>query len=199
MVHQSDTYFEHCHGADLDPRLRVEQKHACWSAWLDHYAEGQAPDRVRYAEERCAALAAGEQLPPLPGTSAAVSYTSSSLTMPDGAMSQELDAASDAAPDSTAEPSDDPPVLQETPPATVETAGGEEPETSEGPDPDVVQPRRYPQVRYTPPSPPRMNESPCQSVCDPGWEQCIVPCRQRGEACTVACEVEYRSCMNGCY
>lgn len=71
MVQQSTEYFERCHAADLDPRRTVEQRQACWSAWLEHYAGFQSADRAGYAQERLAALGRGEAMPQLPGLEAA--------------------------------------------------------------------------------------------------------------------------------
>lgn len=66
MVHQSNTYFEHCHAADLNPERTMEQRKACWSAWLEHYAEPQPPERRAYASARIEAIERGESLHPLP-------------------------------------------------------------------------------------------------------------------------------------
>ena len=66
MVHQSAYYFERCHAADLDGQRTVDERQACWAAWLRHWSGAQPPVRVRYAEQRLAALSRGEAMAPLP-------------------------------------------------------------------------------------------------------------------------------------
>lgn len=66
-VQQSRVYFERCYAADFDARIPLAEKHACWSAWLEHYTHGQARDRVAYAQERVFAIEHGESVPRLPG------------------------------------------------------------------------------------------------------------------------------------
>jgi hypothetical protein len=66
MIHESDSYFERCFSADVDPEIDVETRHACWAQWLEHYTPGQPPDRVSYARSRLRALEAGEVAPSLP-------------------------------------------------------------------------------------------------------------------------------------
>ena len=66
MVHQSNTYFEHCHAADLDPERTMDERKQCWGAWLEHYADSQPPERRAYASERIAAIERGEAIHPLP-------------------------------------------------------------------------------------------------------------------------------------
>ena len=49
--------FERCYGADFDPTVALEQRHRCWSHWLDARVETDSPERVRYARMRLAQLA----------------------------------------------------------------------------------------------------------------------------------------------
>lgn len=63
----SRVYFERCYAADFDPRIAVAEKHACWTAWLEHYTIGQPPERAEYARERIYAIEHGESVPRLPG------------------------------------------------------------------------------------------------------------------------------------
>jgi hypothetical protein len=82
MVHQSNSYFETCHAADFDPSVRISDKRACWAAWLEHYTDGQPPDRVAYALERLEDLDRGRTLRALPGirtTMVGTAYTGSTL------------------------------------------------------------------------------------------------------------------------
>ncbi len=91
MVHQSNAYFERCHAADFDPTVRPELRRECWARWLQHYTQGQPPDRVDYARGRVAALEDGEDIAPLPGmqrTALGSSYTASFLTMEEQAQSE---------------------------------------------------------------------------------------------------------------
>lgn len=66
-VAQSQIYFERCYAADFDPRVPLAEKHACWTAWREHYTPGQTPDRVGYCEQRIDAIEHGESVPRLPG------------------------------------------------------------------------------------------------------------------------------------
>ncbi len=64
---QSRVYFERCYAADFDPSIAAAEKHACWTAWLEHYTNGQPPERGDYARERVYAIEHGESVPRLPG------------------------------------------------------------------------------------------------------------------------------------
>ncbi|MGE0787518.1 MAG: hypothetical protein AB7S26_17725 [Sandaracinaceae bacterium] len=66
-MQQSHVYFERCYAADFDALIPPAQKHACWSAWLEHYTAGLPQDRVRYARERVAAIEHGEVVPRMRG------------------------------------------------------------------------------------------------------------------------------------
>lgn len=70
-MHDGDRYFEHCYGADFDPRVTPRQKEACWQAWIAHYTRHQPPPRVDYALRRVEAFQDGEPAPALPGLSPA--------------------------------------------------------------------------------------------------------------------------------
>jgi hypothetical protein len=67
MVHEGDKYFEHCYAADFTPRVRPEDREACWHAWVAHYTRHQPAHRVDYAMLRIEALQAGEPTPSVPG------------------------------------------------------------------------------------------------------------------------------------
>ncbi len=66
-VQDSRVYFERCYAADFDARIPLAEKHACWTAWLEHYTGGQPPERATYARERVFAIEHGESVPRLPG------------------------------------------------------------------------------------------------------------------------------------
>jgi hypothetical protein len=68
MIERGDVYFERCYAAELEAALSVEDKRACWEAWLAHYVTGQPIDRQRYAASRVEALARGETLAPVEPT-----------------------------------------------------------------------------------------------------------------------------------
>lgn len=75
IVYEGDRYFEHCYGADFDPRVTPEQREACWEAWLAHYTRYQPAHRIDYAMRRTESLQAGEAplaLPGLPGQTSQV-------------------------------------------------------------------------------------------------------------------------------
>jgi hypothetical protein len=70
MLHEGNVYFEHCYGADFDPKVRPEQREACWQAWLADYTRHQPAHRIDYAMRRVEGVQAGEltlRLPGLPG------------------------------------------------------------------------------------------------------------------------------------
>lgn len=64
MVHQSDTYFERCYAADLDPDLGRARKHGCWQRWLASYSRDQTVSHIRYAQARERALRETVSPPP---------------------------------------------------------------------------------------------------------------------------------------
>jgi hypothetical protein len=103
-VHEGNRYFEHCYGADFDPRLKPAQNLACWQAWVAHYNRFQPAQRVDYAMRRVEALEAGEpplrlpglgdsagnQVPPAPATALQISGTAqgqtAAATIPNGCL-----------------------------------------------------------------------------------------------------------------
>lgn len=173
MVHQSNAYFERCHGADFDPTVRPDLRRQCWARWLQHYTYGQPPDRIEYARNRLAALEDGETIAPLPGlarTAVGTSFSASFLTT--SARSDDAAATSgDAVP---AELSDD-----------------QQREATVGDVPPVEPPEELP--------PPPNVTGACAGVCTPRWNECVRRCDHRVEGCREACETEHRTCMRGCY
>lgn len=67
MVHDGDTYFERCYGADFNAGITQPQREACWQAWIAHYTKHQPAHRVDYALRRIESLQNGEPPPELPG------------------------------------------------------------------------------------------------------------------------------------
>ncbi len=154
MVHQSTTYFEQCHAADLDREMSIPEKRACWDTWLSHYTIGQTPERVMHARARMDALGRGEEMRALPGTNA--ERTAAYL-------------------------------------ANTQTAEGEAEAT------DASEGRRGPPPPSLRRPPPDTSIGPCQSVCNPRWDRCLIRCGDRGERCVTACQVEYRTCRAACF
>ena len=175
MEHQSATFFERCHATDADPRATVAQRHACWTAWVDYYAQEQPPEQVRYAEGRCDALARGESLPPLPGLGPSVdeTYTASYLAL-----------SVDTQPEDVAVS------------ATTGDAGATTPSTEAAAslpaDADIAHADRTP-------APPSGGTSACSTFCVPRWDTCMARCDDQGRGCRGACETHYRTCLGGCY
>lgn len=169
MEHQSTTFFERCHGTDADPRATVAQRHACWTAWVDYYAQEQPPEQVQYARNRCDALGRGESLPPLPGLGPSVPETvtrsylalsvdSSSATNDAGVAATGTDASAGSATD----------------------AG-----SAAGRDHTIA--------------PPAGGSTACSTFCVPRWDQCVARCDDQGRGCRDACQTDYRTCLGGCY
>lgn len=174
MVHQSHAYFERCHAADFDPRVRPDLRRQCWARWLQHYTYGQPPDRVQYARGRLAALEDGEAIDPLPGlapTAVGTRYTASFLTTAAHAEDASATAGGNAAPAGLSTE------------ARVEATVGGVPRVD--PAEDL-------------PAPPDVHGA-CANVCMPRWNDCVVRCDGRARTCREACEAEHRTCMRGCY
>lgn len=179
MIHESDTYYERCYAADVDPEISVDTRRECWALWLEHYTPGQPPDRVAHARSRLAALEAGEAAPPLPDT-AVLPGTEAVSEISDAGV--EASALLDGA---TPEPLLDGAVAA----AATADAGPVGP-----PRPDS------PEVRAAYRSPPPVSvTTACDPVCLVGWEECIPRCDDRTRACRSACQARYRSCQAACY
>jgi hypothetical protein len=123
MVHQSNAYFERCHSADYDPQIQSDLRQACWEAWLEHYTNGQPPEKVEYARRRVRALEEGITVPPLPGLPSSAldtSYTSSILVStteerPEEDRQSEAEAGAGTEGDlPTAEPTESEPTMGST-------------------------------------------------------------------------------------
>jgi hypothetical protein len=94
MMHEGDVYFERCYGADFASEFGVQQKEACWQAWVAHYTKHQPAHRVDYALGRIESLQNGERPPELPGLLRGA--------LPPQEVARELDAAAAAASDTSA-------------------------------------------------------------------------------------------------
>ncbi|MCA9535850.1 MAG: hypothetical protein KC593_19325 [Myxococcales bacterium] len=172
MIHESDTYYERCYAADVDPGISVELRRECWARWLEHYTPGQPPDRVAHARSRHAELEAGVTAPPLPGT-----VVAEVLEPEPSATPTEGDAGVGA----------------------VEAATEGAPVAADGSDTGVPRPDS-PEVRAAYHSPPPVtNTTACDPLCRVGWDDCIPRCDDRTRACRAACQAQYRACQAGCY
>lgn len=109
-VAQGRVYFERCYAADFDARIPVAEKHACWTAWNEHYTRGQPHERIRYAADRLQAIERGESVEGLPG-------------LPDSPIGR---ASAPITVSQSADVEPDPEVAPAPPPASVDA---EEPET----------------------------------------------------------------------
>lgn len=179
IAHQGSAYFEHCNAADLDPARSMEQRRECWAAWLEYYAGGQPADRQRYARDRFAALADGQELAALG---------------PEDLVSAPGDTPPVSAPPGIADPaSAAPPVMSDvTPSGSAEDAGAATPESESRP----VEPPPPPPL-----TPPRTQTTrrACSAYCEPRWDACVARCQSRDRrGCVEACEAEYRFCSGAC-
>lgn len=199
MGYQSSVYYERCYSADFDPRIRAPEKEGCWTAWLEHYTEGQALNRIDYAMGRLEAIGRGETLPTLPGMPEAslgpslstVTYSASDLEAPtevpsDGTGIAPSDAASGGPPRLTAMP---------TPGAATDASAS-------GTAPSI------PATAGTPAAPDRAARLPtapaapaaCVPVCTPRWDACVGRCATTGPAgCLEACRIDFRTCAGACF
>lgn len=119
-VQQSSVYFERCYAADFDARIPLGEKHACWSAWLEHYTNGQPEERTHYARERVYAIEHGESVPRLPGLPEAMVGPTRSAPV---TVSSEALVAEEPAPPAQAEREDPPEARSERRPAPLPRTG----------------------------------------------------------------------------
>lgn len=172
-VQDSRVYFERCYAADFDARIPLAEKHACWTAWLEHYTDGQPPERARYARERVYAIEHGESVPRLPGIPDVAMGPRQATPMTVSSEEREIVVAEP-------EPEPEPP-----PPTTVDDE-----------DMPVPRPReRRRRVRI-----PRTSNQACAlRACAPAYEACLDRCPEDRDACETACEVELQACARGCF
>ncbi|MBO6934614.1 MAG: hypothetical protein JJ863_06560 [Deltaproteobacteria bacterium] len=198
MVHQSAYYFERCHAADLDDQRTVDERQACWAAWLRHWSSAQPAVRVRYAERRLAALSRGEAMAPLPHE--APGEPAVAHDAPAGSAQVLVEASTNGGP----------PRI-EVAPGEANPQGEASESSAETPvetaDRDPIDPSRPgpppPPVRERPPAPPPPapitdGSHPCTDLCNPRWDICVRQCGDRGAPCFNACRSEYRVCMGAC-
>lgn len=183
MIHESDTYYERCYAADVDPESSMELRQQCWALWLEHYTPGQPPDRVAHARTRLAALEAGVAEPPLPGSIPTTEPSSDDLEALDGGVEEAAQVTERDAETTAAAP----------------TEAGHGPSPADGTQTGVPRPDS-PEVRagYRSPPPVRPTTA-CDPVCAAAWDRCLPRCDGRERSCRAACQAQYRACQAGCY
>ena len=208
MVHQSAYYFERCHAADLDGERTVDERQACWAAWLRHWSSAQPAVRVRYAERRLAALSRGEAMAPLPherageptlahdapaGSAQVLVALSASGGPPRVAVAPgEADPGGGGEGGEGEEPGD--PVVEAAVQGPLADRDPGDPGRPGPALPSVRPPRQAP----PPPAPILAGSHPCTELCNPRWDICVRQCGGRGTPCVNACRSEYRVCVGAC-
>lgn len=196
-VHRSEVYFERCYAADLDQRVPVEERRACWQAWVAHWQHDQDPARIDYVRERLlrldperAALIAlatgGSDADPVPLTDTAPAIAAEAHRVRE-ASSTTADEARESAGDSV-ERSVAPPDGQ-----AATRVGAPEPPPRE------IAPSRERRSARAPVMP--IVEPPhCAAACRPSWTSCVARCADFDRtACQRACRLELRTCARACY
>jgi len=174
-LHRSDVYFERCDAADLDVRVPVEERRACWQAWLANHAEAAPRERVGYARERHLHL---ERM----GADAVALSTGVEVEAPDAIQTEAATLA--GAPSETAVPAASTPIpaADSSPDGRVDRAP---PRRVQGPHPSV---------------PPAQDAAACAARCRPAWDACAAPCGGTArQACLHACRASLRVCAHACY
>jgi hypothetical protein len=62
-IHEGDARFEHCYAIDEGAAASMDDKSKCWHDYREHYAFGQARDRLTYAARREQLLTRSQTLP----------------------------------------------------------------------------------------------------------------------------------------
>lgn len=186
-MHRSEVYFERCYAADRDPRVPIEQRRACWQAWIEHYRHAQPAERVDYAREQLlrldpqraevVELAVGEPF------EAPVDATMPTTAAPEASGHEEP-------------PQPDSPDAVNRPPqdGLVEVVG---PPPAPAAPRDAALQRRQRRAPVMPPG-----EAPhCAEACRPRWEACTARCGGGSEraGCLRACRLALRTCSHACY
>jgi hypothetical protein len=191
-IYRGDVYFERCYGADLDTRIPVPEKHACWSAWMAEYQAGQPEERVDYARERILRLdparaeivalaVGGVDGDTVPLTESEPSISSDAATLTAVASGEEL-------------PPIEPPV--DLPGAEEQATEPSAEVASEGPVAYEHDRRVRPARRAVVPT---SDASACVTVCRPAFETCAERCTEERNPCLRACRLSLRACAHACY
>lgn len=195
MAHQSQGYFEHCHAADLDPERSIEEREACWAAWLEHYASPLRPARIDHARRRLAALGRGDEVPAITGgqyTGAILSGAEAPPQPPEVAVGPPLITLHRA--------SVAPAVVNADAPRGPTRAEAALEDTYDAPRPRLSEPQPIPEVEEAPPPVPReLSSTPCGPICGPRWDRCLQRCDGYGAGCVNACRSQFEVCMGACF
>lgn len=206
-VHRSEVYFERCYAADLDRRVPVEERRACWQAWAAHWQEGQDPARIDYVRERLlrldperAAVVAlatgGSDADPVP------------LTETSPAIASEAQHVAEASSTSADEPVRAPEPASVDLGATPPVERAPEVTPSDGRQAELVgspeAPRSTPSARERrasrPAVMPIVEPAHCAAACRPSWLACTARCDEFDRfACERACRAQLRTCARACY
>lgn len=63
-IYEGNVRFEHCNRLDLDQKIAMSHREACWREWLRLYTYGQVRDRIEYARMRLLSLEQGDPSKP---------------------------------------------------------------------------------------------------------------------------------------
>lgn len=196
-IHLAEAYFERCYAGDRDALATDVERHDCWRAWLEHYAEGQAIERVDYAEERVItldpdrrailAIALTEDVDEAPSFETAVVET------------PVLEASVVETPAPIVEaPVTEAPITHDAvdPPATTELDRARDAEAAL----EAERAARAAELhRRHRPIAPTTSAPRCAAACEPAWVTCVDACAEGEDACVRACRLSYRTCSRGCY
>jgi hypothetical protein len=194
-MHRSEVYFERCYAADFDPQVPIDERRACWQAWMEYWQRDQPIERVDYVRERIlrldpahsavVALAIGDAESESPAQSAEPTPRGSDVVSESAtviASSSEL-----------VEPSASVAVASEPDASAAETI-------DESTTPVNVILPAHERRRARTPRLPRTVSSHCAEACRPNWTHCTTRCSEGDRhACLRACELELRTCARACF
>lgn len=200
-IHLADAYFERCYGGDRDARATDPERRACWQAWLASWRDGQAIERIDYAEERVMTL------DPARAAILAIALTDESmggtLAEPDGPEGDPAaeagardgsmtDAAAGTTADGTASGVPDAEVIASTPSIAPDDGTTSTPDAAAAARAEELHRRHRPLT-------PRTSSPSCAATCEPTWTGCVDACTEDDDACVRACRLRYRTCTRGCF
>lgn len=185
-MHRSDMYFERCFAADFDLRISVEERRACWQAWMEHWQRDQSVERVDYVRERIFRMD--------PAHSEVVALATGDVESEPSMSVLELEPASgQVMSESTMTIASSTELVESTPIAPAEVV--DEPPAP----PSTIAPAHERRRTRIPPLP-RTASPHCGEACRPSWTQCSSRCSEGDHrACLRACELELRTCARACF
>ncbi len=191
-IHEGDARFEHCYAIDEGAAASMDDKSRCWSDYRQHYAFGQARDRLTYAARREQLLARSQAVP-------------TDEAMMEAAPGQVAVVPNAPAPTNAFVPP--PQLLQQPPPKVVTTAS-----TSMAAAHFQQQDAGALPITSTPPFSP-VREAPgasCANRCTESWHTCertcigakggpASPAANAAKAACDRCDKTHRTCMAACF